>query len=338
MEKLLKPRVFETDHNAPDAAKQWKYFFRVFQNFLAAVDGDQNRLQLLINHISPEIYTFIEECLTYDQAIAALKTIYVKPPNSVFARHLLATRRQQDGESLDSFLQALKDLSKDCQFTAVTADVHRDEYIRDSFITNIQSHQIRTRLLENIQLDLATMFAQARSLDSAQKSAVSFQSQQLRTQSAASRDYKAPTPSPNHPHADQQPRTSSDRAPSSNRCEFCGNNYHPRSSCPARDATCGKCKKRGHWYRVCRTTSFNTQRSGAAATATLQTYDEEPHSDYEDQQGTYIPWLSSILAITNPRPKTCITPVKLGKSKSNYKSLLDTGSDLNFAAAQVEIL
>ena len=83
MDRLLKPRVFETDHSAPDAAKQFKYFFRCFQNFLAAVEGDENKLQLLINHISPDIYTYIEECLTYDQAIAALKKIYVKPPNTV---------------------------------------------------------------------------------------------------------------------------------------------------------------------------------------------------------------------------------------------------------------
>ena len=93
MERLLKPKVFETLSDAPDAAKQWKYFFRCFQNFLAALDGDpedQNRLQLLINHISPDIYAFIDECLTYEQAIAVLKRLYVKTPNTVFARHLLA--------------------------------------------------------------------------------------------------------------------------------------------------------------------------------------------------------------------------------------------------------
>ena len=53
----------------------------------------------------------VEESQTYEQAIAALKMLYVKTPNIIYARHILATRRQKEGESLDSFLQSLKDLS-----------------------------------------------------------------------------------------------------------------------------------------------------------------------------------------------------------------------------------
>ena len=103
MERLLKPRVFETDHNAPDAAKQWKYFQKTFSNFLTEVGENANKLQLLVNHISPDVYLLIEECLTYEQAITTLRKLYLKPPNEVYARHLLATRVQQESESLDSF-------------------------------------------------------------------------------------------------------------------------------------------------------------------------------------------------------------------------------------------
>ena len=170
MDRLLKPKEFDTDHNAPDATKKWKYFFKTFQNFLASVESeDDKKLELLTNHISHDVYTIIENCLTYEQAVTALKKAYVKPVNTVYACHLLAIRRQQDGETLDSFLQSLNVLSKDCKFSAVTADQHRDESIRDSFISGIQSDQIRQRLLENTELDLQTMFNQARSLDIAQK-------------------------------------------------------------------------------------------------------------------------------------------------------------------------
>ena len=34
-------------------------------------------------------------------------------------------------------------------------------------------------------------------------------------------------------------------------CYFCGNNRHPRSKCPAKDATCAKCQKKGHYTKVC---------------------------------------------------------------------------------------
>ena len=47
-------------------------------------------------------------CTTFENAIQALKALYVKPSNEIFARHCLATRRQKAGESLDEFFQVLK--------------------------------------------------------------------------------------------------------------------------------------------------------------------------------------------------------------------------------------
>ena len=343
MERLLKPRVFETDHNAPDAAKQWKYFYKTFQNFLNAVEGDENRLHLLINHVSPDVYILIEDCQTYEQAIATLKKIFVKPPNTVYARHLLATRRQQDGESLDSFLQGLKDLSKDCSFTAVTAIQHRDEYIRDSFITGIQSNQIRTRLLENAQLDLDTMFAQARSLDTAQKSSISFQTQQFKV-NAIQHNYQHPSkpPSTQFPPAGaskfnyQHPSKSTTTPPAYNStaesCQFCGYDAHPRHKCPARDETCGKCGKRGHFRRVCRFKGSFNQKSGAAATGGGAAATGGWNSDCEETSSSdeHIPWLSSVLAVTKPRSNNCIIPVMLGESQEICNALADSGSDLTF--------
>ena len=35
---------------------------------------------------------------TQSWAVAILEKLYVKTPNKIFARHLLATRRQQSGE------------------------------------------------------------------------------------------------------------------------------------------------------------------------------------------------------------------------------------------------
>lgn len=93
----------------------------------------------------------------------------MKPPNEMFARHRLATRWQQPGESLDEYLQALKTSSKGCAFKAVTSTQHCEEPIRYTFISSLQSSLIPQRLLENKTLDLSTAIDQARTLDSAQK-------------------------------------------------------------------------------------------------------------------------------------------------------------------------
>lgn len=59
------------------------------------------------------------------------KSIFVKPINKVFARHMLFTRIQQPNESIDRYLKSLKPLSHDCQFKAVTAETNCDDFVHD---------------------------------------------------------------------------------------------------------------------------------------------------------------------------------------------------------------
>ena len=66
-------------------------------------------------------------------------------------------------------MQSLEKLSKHCEFHQVTAEVYRQEYIRDAFINGLNSNTIRQRLLENNDLTLAEAFQQARTLELAQK-------------------------------------------------------------------------------------------------------------------------------------------------------------------------
>ena len=50
-----------------------------------------------------DVYQLFCEAATYEEAITLLKTSYVKTPNEIFARHKLATRKQQIGETLDQY-------------------------------------------------------------------------------------------------------------------------------------------------------------------------------------------------------------------------------------------
>ena len=40
----------------------------------------------------------------YDSALETIKNVYIKPPNTIFARHLLATCRQQNSETFDEYI------------------------------------------------------------------------------------------------------------------------------------------------------------------------------------------------------------------------------------------
>ena len=176
--KFIKPSLFSADPNSSQAGKEWKHWYRTFTNFLESFPAepaitDANKLRCLIAHIDKDVYDYVSECETYEEAVDILGRLYVKPCNVIFARHLLMTCKQQPEQSLDDYLQKLKLLAKDCNYRAVNADICRNEAIRDAFISGLQSTAIRSRLLENTSdesMTLQAIFNQARSLDIAHKS------------------------------------------------------------------------------------------------------------------------------------------------------------------------
>ena len=162
MDNVLKPECFDASPNSAESAKQWRHWLITFENFLVALPQEElNKLRVLINCVSPDVYELIGEAETYEEAINKLTTLYVKTPDEIFARHSLATRKQRTGKSLDEYLQALKILSKDCNFRQVTAAEYQDEAIRDAFRSGLISSNIQAA------------FDHARALDIAQKSSES---------------------------------------------------------------------------------------------------------------------------------------------------------------------
>ena len=124
LNEVLKPTRIDTEPNSLKAEKQLKHWLNVFTNYLercdrlaeAQEDTIFSRLRVLFASVSDEVYEFIEDCETYDAAITKLNGVYIKSSNIIFARHQLATRKQQLGETLHEFYQFLHVMSKDCDF------------------------------------------------------------------------------------------------------------------------------------------------------------------------------------------------------------------------------
>lgn len=255
MERYLKPERLDFDPSMKMVEKLWRHWHQSFSNFLAALDAsDQspNKLSVLVNYVTPRVYEYIANCTTYEDAITLLKDLYIKPTNAVFSRHLLATRKQESSESLDQYLNVLKQLSKDCQYVSVTASLYREESIRDSFITGLQSAYIRQRLLENSTLTLQNAFDQARSLDMARQHAGSYGDNSSFVTTASTSTIN-PTSSHSLPESDASCSAAVTKTPTTTRtCYFCGFSGHPRSRCPARDSNCNLCSKPGHFAKVCK--------------------------------------------------------------------------------------
>ena len=129
--------------------------------------------------------------------------------------------------------------------------LYRDEAVRDAFITGLQSNTIRQCLLENSTLELGAMFTQARSLDTAQKN---------------SESYTSSGPPSNDPEGNPESTLAAVTGP---KCYFCGYSKHPHHKCPAKDATCKRCQKRGHFAKVCRSNPAGSQLEQGSAGASV---------------------------------------------------------------------
>ena len=257
-----------------------------------------------MNYVSPSVYEYIQDAATYDIAIETLTDIYVKPVNKVYARYRLATRRQGEGESLDAFIQDLHRLSKECSFEAVTAEVHRQQHVRDAFISGIQSKAIRQKLLENKDLTMDETFDQAGTLQTAHRHAESYNAVNQFSPCAATH------PIETHDEVSHSDMENTVAATNNQSCWFCGGQRHVRRNlCPAWKHLCKLCGKRNHYEKVCN--SARNQPQSAAIYPTLATASVTE---------------SVSLATTTPTEgkPTAFCNIKI--KKHSTRALLDSGS------------
>ena len=88
---LLKPERLDLDPNSPTAAKERKYRLRTFNNFIAECgNGVADKYRTIINLMTHNVFDYVEDCVHFDSVVKLLQNLYIKTPNEIFARHLLA--------------------------------------------------------------------------------------------------------------------------------------------------------------------------------------------------------------------------------------------------------
>jgi len=113
-------------------------------------------------------------------------------------------------------------------------------------------------LLENTTISLNDAFDQARALELAELNSASYLTAPTPIHTAA-----ADVTSENAASQEQLAAAASFR---SGNCFFCGYGRHLRNSCPAKNADCRKCGKRGHFQQVCKSKQRrNTDETFASA-------------------------------------------------------------------------
>lgn len=171
-----------------------------------------------------------------DRIIEALREHFVPQRNVVYERFMFNNAFQKE-ETADEFILRLRQLAESCEYGDL-----KDSLIRDRIIAGTSDQAAKERLLRERPIpDLN------RAIEHLKASEVSRQQNQVfcgaPTINYVSRksDNKRQKRKPPVKYHKQQP------------CSRCGApDKHSRDSCPAKTAKCHKCKKKGHYSKLCR--------------------------------------------------------------------------------------
>ena len=240
--------------------EEWPKWFRRFQRFRQASglsdkssESQVNTLVYTMGDAADDILSSFgltdDEKKNYDTVVEKLDRHFVKKRNVIFERARFNQRKQEEGESVDDFVTALFCLSEHCQYGNL-----REEMIRDRIVVGLRDSSLSEKLqLEaDLTLEKALAFARQRESVKNQQKVVGADSSPPNVDAIQSRGKprkdKRVERKPTKQTRKMNPVTDPEM------CTRCGKRSHVgKQQCPARDATCRKCHKRGHFQVVCRT-------------------------------------------------------------------------------------
>ncbi|KAF7651387.1 hypothetical protein LDENG_00111640 [Lucifuga dentata] len=167
--------------------------------------------------------------------------------NVVAERYCFRQCGQCKGETTDQYVAALKERITTCEFGTI-----EEEMIQDQLVEKTNSSRIRECLLLEVPLTLTTALTIAQRIETAVAEA--------KAMCTGAVDSTVHTVQSKGPQQDgkfkkgQRKPHSPTQATQGKTCYRCGSTQHTANfhGCPAKEASCNACKKKGHFVRVCK--------------------------------------------------------------------------------------
>ena len=177
----------------------------------------------------------------YAQVLAKFDSFFQPRKNVIFERARFNRRQQAEGETAEQFIVALYHLASTCNYGPL-----QDEMIRDRLVVGIRD----SALSERLQLDPELTLDKAKKMVQ-QKEAVKDQQTVLKGDTHLDALRGHATNSSRRLQQSQREPLLPPRRDSYKQCMRCGKPTHPRDKCPARDAICHRCNRKGHYSSQC---------------------------------------------------------------------------------------
>ena len=256
--RLQPPSSF--DFKNPDKWPRWKCRFEQYRQASGLnAESEEKQVCTLMYCMGEDAEDILastnisaDDRKKYDPVLAKFDAFFQVRKNVIFERARFNRRSQQPDESAETFITSLYSLAENCAYGDL-----RDQMIRDRIVVGIRD----STLSERLQLDPELTLEKAKTLVR-QREAVHEQQSILRggaPKQESTIDFvkrkpswrgRVPQKTPSRGNQ-QSPRGSQPASTNGNKCMRCGKGPHPRKLCPAREAVCHTCKKKGHYSSLC---------------------------------------------------------------------------------------
>ena len=240
----------ELDFSAANMAAEWARWSRDWRFYAAARELSSKPVPVQVGTFFNYAGVGAQEVASHFEwaeadglsALLELFEAYCNPRrNVVLERYNFHARMQQPGESITSFLAALRSLAKTCEFPDM------DNMLRDRLVMGVADPATQRALLRQADLTLTA------AVDIAISEEASRRDQQRIGGVPAGEG-----PNPAAVSAVSRPAPATD-AP---KCRFCARSHVlQRSRCPAWGKSCNSCGGRNHFSACCRAAPPGQQRS-----------------------------------------------------------------------------
>ena len=239
------------DFKQPDNWLKWKKRFEQFRHATGLAKDDETRqvstLMYCLGEEAEDVLTSTnvteDERKSYASVLAKFDDYFKVRKNVIFERARFNRRNQQEGESIEEYITALYALVQSCDYGTL-----QEQLLRDRIVVGIRD----TALSERMQVDAELTLEKAKKM-ARQREAVSQQGVQLRGD--GSKRSPVVIESVGSSKEAQSTRRDSGRPlPATNtaQCTRCGQSKHEKGSrCPAKEAVCHKCNRKGHYSKKC---------------------------------------------------------------------------------------
>lgn len=236
--------------------EEWSEYAERLEHYFTANDitSEAKRRAILLNAVGPTMYRLIKMLvspykvtdLTFEEIIAKAKVHFNPKPSPIVKRYEFNTRRQEERESVATFVAELRKVAQFCEYGDVLSDM-----LHDCVFCGVSNKAVQRRLLLEPALTFEKALQMALAAEAAEKDSKRLRDVTDRELPAqiqkVNRDTSQTTTRGDHPRQNQSPQFRGGRQ----ECYKCGGKHHP-SRCPFHEYECHFCKKKGHLAKVCR--------------------------------------------------------------------------------------